>query len=140
VGWLAYLPPAAMALFDRPFEARVVVDGREVRARSPLVLVANGRSVLHPTLRIASSISKSDGVFDVFIVTATGPVEKTRVLWRFMTRHLDLSPYVMRLRGHHVELATDPPLPVQFDGDVDGTTPVTLDIIPGALRVVTPNG
>ncbi len=140
VGWLAYIPPAAMALFDRPFEARVVVDGQEVRARSPLVLVANGRSVLHPSLRIAPQISKSDGVFDVFIVTATGPVEKTRVLWRFMTRHFDQSPYVTRLRGHHVELATEPPLPVQFDGDVDGTTPVTLDIIPGALQVVTPNG
>ena len=138
IGWLAYLPAAARALFDQPSEVRVMVDGREVRARSPLVLVANGRSVMHTAMQVASGISKSDGIFDVFVVTATSQMEKAQVLGRFATRNIDRSAHVIRLRGRHVELEADPPLPVQFDGDVDGETPVTFDVLPGALRVVVP--
>ncbi len=140
VGWLAYLPAAARTLFDQPFETRVTVDGTEARAISTMVLVANGRSIIHAALRIADGISKSDGMFDVFILTArTGP-EKMRVLGRLITRDLDASPYVIRLRGQEVEIETDPPLPVQFDGDVAGETPVRLRMLPGAVRIVVPAG
>jgi diacylglycerol kinase (ATP) len=138
VGWLAYLPAAARTLLDRPALARVTVDGTEVAARSPLVLVANGRSVAHPKLTIAEGISRSDGVFDVFIVTAVRPGPMVRVLGRFATRHIDRSPYVTRLRGRQVTIEAEPALPVQFDGDVDGTTPVSIDMMPGALDVVVP--
>lgn len=138
VGWLAYLPPAGMALFDQPSEVVVKVDDEEIRATSPLVLVANGRSVMQPSIHIAPGISKSDGVFDVFVVTCNRPIEKARVLGRFLTRQLDRSPFVKRLRGKHVELRAEPPLPVQFDGDVDGETPVTFDILEGVLHIVVP--
>jgi diacylglycerol kinase family enzyme len=140
VGWLAYLPAAARTLFDRPVAARVTVDGTEVRAVTPMVLVANGRSIIHAALRIASGISKSDGIFDVFIVTAQSGPEKARVVGRMLTRDIDASPYVIRLRGREVEIETDPPLPVQFDGDVAGETPVRLEMMPGALQVVVPPG
>jgi diacylglycerol kinase family enzyme len=138
VGWLAYLPAGARALWDRPSEVRVRVDDTEVRCVSPLVMVANGGSVIHSAMRIASGISKSDGVFDVFVVAARNPVEKARVLGRFATRNLDRSPYVTRLRGRHVELHADPPLPVQCDGDVVGDTPMVFDMIERALQVVVP--
>lgn len=138
VGWLAYLPAAARSLADRPAMVHVTVDGEEIRARSPLVLVANGKSVVHPFMKIAHGISNADGVFDVFVVTAQGPVELARVLWRAATRNLDKSPYVTRLRGADVDLDAEPALPVQFDGDVDGETPVHFRILHGAIRVVVP--
>jgi YegS/Rv2252/BmrU family lipid kinase len=138
VGWLAYLPAAARTLFDRPVVARVTVDGTEVRAVTPMVLVANGRSIIHSALRIAEGISKSDGVFDVFIVTARSGPQKARVVGRMVTRKLDASPFVIRLRGQEIAIETDPPLPVQFDGDVSGETPVRIRMLPGALRVVVP--
>lgn len=138
VGWLAYLPAAARALVDRPAMVRVNVDGTEVQARSPLVLVANGKSIVHPAMKIARGISKADGVLDVFIVTATGPVQLARVLGRAATRNLDQSSYVTRLRGTDVQLDAEPAFPVQFDGDVDGVTPVTFRVLKGAIRVVVP--
>ncbi len=138
VGWLAYLPAAARTLLDRPSMVRITVDGAEYRAKSPLVLVANGKSVVHPALKLARGISKGDGAFDVFIVTAEGPIQMARALARAATRRLDRSPYVIRLRGIEVAFDADPPLPVQFDGDVDGETPVTLRVLPGAIRVIVP--
>lgn len=139
VGWLAYVPAAGKTLFDRPSTVRVVVDGQEITAVSPLVMIANGRSVVRPSMKIAPGISKSDGFLDVFVVTALSPAAKLRVLGRFATHQLDRSPFVTRLRGRHVELDADPPLPVQLDGDVTGETPITFDIQPGALQVVVPS-
>lgn len=138
IGWLAYLPAAARSLLDRSAFVTVTVDGTLISARSPLVLVANGRSVAHPKLTIAEGISKSDGVFDVFIVTAVRPVSLARVLGRLATRHIDRSPYVTRLQGKRVTIESEPELPVEFDGDVDGATPITVELMPGALQVVVP--
>lgn len=140
VGWLAYIPAATRTLFDQPVEARVTVDGDEVRAITTMVLVANGPSVIHPSLQIAEEISTSDGIFDVFIVTARSGVQKAGVFGRMVTRRIDASPHVIRLRGRDIEIETDPPLPVQFDGDVDGETPVRLRMLPGAVRVLVPAG
>lgn len=138
IGWLAYLPAAIRALFDRSSEVRVIVDGQETHAMSPLVLVANGRSVMHTAMRLALDISKSDGMLDIFLVTANTPIAKAKVIRSFAMRRLDRSPYVIRLRGRHVEITAEPPLPVQFDGDVDGTTPLALDVDQGALKVIVP--
>ena len=138
VGWLAYIPAATRTLFDQPVEARVTVDGDEVRAITTMVLVANGRSIIHSSLRIADGISKSDGVFDVFIVTARSGPDKARLLGHLIKRDIDASPHVIRLRGQEVRIETDPSLPVQFDGDVHGETPVHLRMLPGAVRVLAP--
>ncbi len=138
IGWLAYLPSAVRTLMDRPVAVRVTVDGTEVHARSPMVLVANGKSVAHPRMKLARGISKADGVLDVFIITATGPVQLARVLGRAASRCLDQSPYVTRMRGVEIEIDAEPRWPVEFDGDVDGMTPVTLRVLPSAIRVVVP--
>jgi YegS/Rv2252/BmrU family lipid kinase len=138
IGWLAYLPSAARALTDKPSMVKVVVDDRTFEAKSPMVLVANGKSVVHPLMKLASGISKADGKLDVFIVTATGPVALARVLGKAALQRMDESPYVTRMSGKHIEIVADPPLPVQFDGDVDGVTPVILDIEAAALKVVVP--
>ena len=138
VGWLAYIPAAARTLLDRPATVRITVDGTEHRARSPLVLVANGKSVVHPMMKLARGVSKADGVFDVFIVTATGPIQLMRVLGGAATMRLDRSPFVIRLRGVEIAFDAEPALPVQFDGDVDGVTPVGFRVLPDAIRVIVP--
>lgn len=35
-------------------------------------------------------------------------------------------------------IATDPPLPLDLDGEVRGTTPVRIALLPDALRVLVP--
>ena len=47
------------------------------------------------------------------------------------------TPYLMYGRGHEIKIETEIVLPVQYDGEVAGTTPVTAVVVPGALRVVS---
>jgi diacylglycerol kinase family enzyme len=42
------------------------------------------------------------------------------------------------LRGRRVHVTTAVPLPVEVDGETPGTTPVTFEVVPQALRLVVP--
>jgi len=47
-----------------------------------------------------------------------------------------LSP--VRALTRELWIETDPPLPVDLDGEVRGTTPVRVALLPEALRVLVP--
>lgn len=140
IGWAAYLPSAVRAL-HRPSAHYVVrTEGAELRVTSPLVLVANGGSIISPRIRLAPDISKQDGLLDVLVVTANTPVQLAQVLARLVTMRLCQSRFVLHLEATTVEVTSTPIMPVELDGDVVLQTPVTFGIEPGAISIVTPPG
>ena len=140
IGWLAYLPAAAAALRLPPSQLSVAIDGMVVEAAAPLVLVANGGSFISPAFRIHHDISVDDGWFDVFVFTATTPAQVAETLSRLGRPSLEDSPYVMRHRARAVRIEAEPRLPVQLDGDVRGSTPVSFSMVHKGIEIVTPPG
>jgi diacylglycerol kinase family enzyme len=47
-------------------------------------------------------------------------------------------PRVTYLTGRTVEIVTAGPIPIHLDGDPAGQTPVRLEVLPGAIRVLAP--
>ena len=137
-GWLAYVPSAALALRLPPVRFTVVADGRATTVTSPLVLVANGGSIVTPALRLHPDIRSDDGWLDVLVFTATKPLAIAQTLGRFVTLGLARSPFMVRYRAKHVELVADPPLAIELDGDVVARTPATFDVLPRALNIIAP--
>lgn len=45
---------------------------------------------------------------------------------------------VICIRGQYVEITSEQPVPIQLDGELQGFTPATLDIIPNALTLLIP--
>lgn len=138
LGWLAYIPPAARALRNNPARVRVTVDGTSTETRSPLVLVANGASVVTPGLELYPDISIDDGLLDVLIFSTVTPPQILAALGLTGLRRLHHSPHVKRVRGREVLIESDPPLPFQLDGDVRGDTPIQLSIVPLGMQVAVP--
>jgi diacylglycerol kinase family enzyme len=138
IGWLAYVPPALHALPHPLARFTIVTDGGSMEVTAPLVLVANGSSIITPRLWLYPGIRTDDGWLDVLAFTPHGPVQVARTLGRLAVHGLAGSRYVTRVRARRIELASDPPLPVELDGDVVTHTPVTLTIAPAALTVITP--
>ena len=139
VGWMAYLPAAIEAL-RRPM-ATYSVRSEEMtleNVRSPLVLVANGSSVIAPQLQLDSRIKYDDGLLDVLFVTATTPIEMANVLARIAMRQMGGSPHVVSFTTRDVTIEATPDIPVQFDGDVVGTTPVRLKVDPRSVQIIVP--
>lgn len=140
VGWPAYLPAAARALRLPAAQVRIRVDDQSFELVSPLVLIANGMSIIHPRLRVHNAFRPDDGWIDVMAVTATSPVAIARTLGRLALTQLHRSPYVVHVRATSVRLETDPVLPIQLDGDVVSETPATFEVRSRAVRLVVPVG
>ncbi|HLL75655.1 MAG TPA: diacylglycerol kinase family protein [Pyrinomonadaceae bacterium] len=139
-GEMRFALAAAGALAGwRERRARIRVDAGEAwECETNLVAVVNSRfagggMMFSPEARV------DDGLLDV--VTACRVPRRTVV--REMARihrggHM-ANPRVRLLRGASVSIEPVTPadaLPVEADGDVRGTTPLTLRVLPRALRVV----
>jgi YegS/Rv2252/BmrU family lipid kinase len=138
IGWLAYLQGATRTILAPPVTFTVIVDGQVLDVQSPLILVANGASVVSPSLKVHPAIRYDDGRLDVVIVTAHRFVEIVRTVGRFAMRHLERSPYTIHLQGREIELRSTPPIPIQLDGDIIGQTPVRFSILPLAIELIVP--
>jgi YegS/Rv2252/BmrU family lipid kinase len=118
----------------------VVIDGRTVTATAAQVFVANfGRigSLVEPRRRVIPD----DGLLDVIIVKASGPVEGLLAGLEAL-RQKDLGESgggrVIRARGREVAVSASPRQLVETDGSIIGRTPVKAAIRPDALSVIVP--
>jgi len=140
-GALRYFASALWALkgFVAPL-ARVELDGKPVLpAYQPVLLaVVTNTPVYGAGLRIAPAAAMDDGLLDATLV---GPLSWLRVLEAFpiLLCSGDLRwPEVTRLRGRKVILHTRHRTPFHGDGEILGETPVEIEVLPGAIRVMAP--
>jgi YegS/Rv2252/BmrU family lipid kinase len=138
VGWLAYFPPALSHLDDQIYHYRITVDDTTITADARMVLVANGSFVLHPRFPIGREIRIDDGLLDVCIFTPPDFASTASVAGLFALGLVDRSPHFQQLTGKTVRVESDPPAPVEFDGDFVGMTPFDARIRPAAISVLLP--
>ncbi|HET7093073.1 MAG TPA: YegS/Rv2252/BmrU family lipid kinase [Thermomicrobiales bacterium] len=139
IGWVAYLPAALAALQSPPVSFTIVADDELLAVESSLVLVANGGAIVTPAFRIHPDIASDDGWLDLLVFTATDPAAVARTLGLLAAARLADSPFLIARKARRIEVAAEPPLPVQLDGDVVGLTPARFDIAPGAIAIVVPD-
>jgi diacylglycerol kinase (ATP) len=120
-----------------PFKATLTVDGAQQVLWTHQLNIANG--AYHAGRRIARDASVDDRLL---VVYRLGDASRLRVtgqtldqVLRGPSRPLDAGPY---LTARELWVATDPPRPLDLDGEVRGTTPVRISLLPNALRVLVP--
>lgn len=138
VGWFAYLPSAAQSLRLPPARFHVETESAAFELTSPMVLVANGAGIIRPSLYVFPGISSQDGWLDVIAVTATDAPAIMGVLARFASRSMDRSPHILHTRARTIRIESEPRMPVQVDGDVVGSTPVDIEVLPSRARLLVP--
>lgn len=141
IGWVAYVPAALKALREKSHAFHITIDDEEHSITSPLVLVANGSSIISPSVfRLDDSIRSDDGVLDVLIVKANKPQEVAKLIAHLANPMAALtdSPLVIHRKARKVRLESDIPQPIQLDGDVVDQTPASFSVIPQALSITVP--
>jgi YegS/Rv2252/BmrU family lipid kinase len=139
-GMLAYRIGALVAgLRSSGWPLQVSVDGATItdRRRVLQVGVLNGRTIGGGT-PLAPHAEPDDGLADVVVSTATGPMARLRYARLLRDgRHAE-HPDVVLARGRTVELA-GPPVPINSDGELgDGVSHRTWTVQPRAWRVIAP--
>lgn len=121
----------------RPARMIIHLDDRVMTTRSLLVTVANG-PYTGMGLTVAPDALLDDGLFDVQVFRRFGRFGLAWYLTTVAFGRTRYTPSVRTYRSASVRIESVHPLPCRADGNDLGTTPVTLDIVSGALRVIAP--
>jgi YegS/Rv2252/BmrU family lipid kinase len=139
-GHLVYVYGLLRALASwQPAGFTVTVDGGEPRTMSGYTVAAANSRYYGGGMMLAPDARLEDGMLDVVMISAT---PKLRFLGRSPTVlkgthvHLDNVDVV---RAHTVEIASSRPFTMFADGDPIAELPVTVGVLPEAVRVLAPS-
>lgn len=141
-GRAAYFARAAIlaARIDtRPY--RLELDGATLVVEGSIALVANLAELVPGVLRPRLPVVPDDGLLDVIVVGARGPVAGVRALVDQLVRTELGTRYggaSIRVRARDVRISAEPPAAVQVDGDPYPPGALAASVRPGALRVLVP--
>lgn len=138
-GRIAYLGTGILKIFT--FKNRylvVVVDGKTQRHRAAEVAISNCgilAKILYPR---GPDVRIDDGHVDLWILSSKTILDYPWYLFEMITgrpaKHL--SHFINSEKS--ISIRSSRPLPVQADGDIIGTTPIEIEVLPGALTVLVP--
>lgn len=117
---------------------RVEVDGVVHQGHAATVIIANCGQVVSGVLSLGAHILPDDGVLDVAVLDAGSWASALRMVWRFFRRRPDADSGITFYRGTTVHVSAEPTLSVQSDGELLGTTPMSVELLPRALAVFAP--
>jgi len=137
-GYMAWAVSTARLLFDfRGIAAKVEMDEQEVEERIIVAVVSNGQ-LYGRIWRMAPEAKMDDGLLDVGIMAGHRWGEIFRhAITLTLGQHL-YDPNFQLHRTTRLALSTYYPMPVHVDGETIGTTPIEVEVIPSALKVVVP--
>lgn len=144
-GPLSYVRGAFEALSElEPYRTRIVLDpggpGEErIRLAAVNVVVANARFVAGG-IHVAPRAECDDGLLDLVVVRAA-PVGRLSLLASkvLVSQHLD-DELIVHRQVTRLEIRAEPAMTFNADGEPIGPTPLLYEVLPGALRFVTPGG
>jgi len=136
----AYLYGALRAIAAyAPTPTRITVDDHVVyEAPCGLLAIGNGR-YFGGGMAITPRAHTDDGLLDVVIL---GTTDRRTLVGELLPRvyrgsHLR-HPAVHFARGTTITVEAEPPLPLELDGEIVGTTPVTVTLRQSYLRLLVP--
>ena len=141
-GKLAYLWSAAKHLVGfQPRRFTIEIDGRSAHRRASQVIVANVGTLGQPPFRWGPDIKVDDGTLDVCVSKARTFYHYLGLFWHVVTRRHRADPNVRYEKATPLGVDRhEAPVPVQADGEIIGETPVRVEVVPGAVKVVAPRG
>lgn len=138
--WLGRKGYDAAALIElvrmKATPTRMTLDGEERGGDYPLVAVCNS---VHTggAMKMAPAANPTDGLLDVLVVEGAGSMELLMLLLTKLRKGLHVAhPKVRIERAATIRIEPEEPSPLLLDGEVMGTTPVELKVLPGALRLL----
>lgn len=135
-GVLAYGITGARRLRTmRDAHFRLAIDGQAIEVSGVKCYVVNS-GMTGSGITISQQFSITDGLLDVFVL-ARNPLSLMAAEQRLL--HLESPTAGFHYwQGRTIRIEAEPPKTIWTDGEYLGPTPVTVQVLPGALAVVVP--
>jgi len=139
VGSLAYAISGLQALSDPPVARyRLELDGEEILVEGLTCIVANSGNVGVPGMYLAPNIDISDGLLDVIVVRSIDLPALASLLASVVGGMENLEK-LAHWQAKEITLASDPVQKVQVDGEILCETPITVRVVPQAVKMIVPS-
>ncbi len=117
----------------------ILVDDRRYVLRAAEVVISNAGIVGLEHFRWGPDVRPDDQTLEVCTIRARTLIDYLRVVWSLMTDGRRSNPHVSCLRAsRQIAVESNRPLPVQADGEVIGRTPIQVQVVPRAVKVIVP--
>jgi YegS/Rv2252/BmrU family lipid kinase len=135
-GRMAYLIAALKAIPEsKAIRYRLTLDNEDVECEGFTCIVQNAGNMGVPGLSLVPDVSISDGLLDVIAIHGLDPLSVASALGSIADTPLDPDRF-HHWQAREITIATDSPQAVIGDGEAWGETPITMKVLPGAVRVI----
>lgn len=140
-GRLRYVASALRALGGyQPVQVHVEFPGSDLAGITAKALLAGVLNT--PTygagIIAAPGARTDDGLLDVVVLEDLRLLQVLALLPRLLHSGELRTPHLSRVQARTVRLATDRPCMFHGDGEILGPTPVEIEVVPGAVQVLSP--
>ncbi len=133
-GFLAYLGAGLRNLWGRRnHRVRLELDGDMEHLAAHTVSLFNAASFPLGAMRVGPDVDPHDGLLDVAVLRNPGFLRAVGAVLRLVGGPRGVG--VLR-RARRVRVSAEPPLLVHADGDVAGSTPLEVEVLPSALTAI----
>ena len=139
VGRLAYVWTGAKHLREKPFRAKIEVDGaRWFDGEASCILLGNVGK-LFGGIEAFEDSHPDDGVLELGVVSADGVKEWAGTIARAVVGNASKSPHAFTTKVHSVRVKLDRKVPYELDGgDRKKVSKLRIEIEPAAVTVCVP--
>jgi YegS/Rv2252/BmrU family lipid kinase len=139
VGRIAYVWTGARNITEKPFKAKIRVDGSTwFKDRTSCILVGNVGS-LFGGVDAFDDAKPDDGMLEVGVVTAESAIQWARTLARTAIGTTARSPFVQITRARTIEVELSRKVLYELDGgDRDKVKSFEIEVEPGAIDICVP--
>jgi len=131
------LAPVLTMLRWHPVDFRLTIDGQPQTVRGHTIVVGNSGTYGHG-LDIVPSAVVDDGLFDVLVAGDMSRWKIAAVIREATEGRHVRRPEISVLTAQEITIDAARPVPVCGDGDYFGELPVTVRLLPAALRLLRP--
>jgi diacylglycerol kinase (ATP) len=122
---------------------RIVADGREIRIRAAMVLLANMGQFMANTIppvavTVAPEVSYQDGKLDVCIFAPHTLRDVAALVWRVLRGGFSPDERLVYFQASEVTVYADPPAVTEIDGELLGETPLQARAVRGGVTILVP--
>jgi diacylglycerol kinase (ATP) len=139
-GVAAYLWTGLISLLGfQPRKFEIKYDGQIHVSSACEVAIMNAGTLARRPILLNKNIRVDDGEVDICIIRGRTIFNYLTLAIRIMTRIHKYAKNIEFLKAKkNVLITTDEPILVQADGEIIGTTPVDVKIIPRAINIIVP--
>ncbi|TFG68515.1 MAG: hypothetical protein E4H24_03420 [Thermomicrobiales bacterium] len=122
----------------RPVSFRIEADGERLEIRGYLAMVANAGELVPGRIGPRRRIDPTDGRLDLIVVGGGNPAAGLHSVARLIGDRGDLRGSVIRRTVETVRIESQPPEPIEIDGDHEPPSWLEARVLPGVIRVLAP--